>query len=214
MTSASDGTLLLVTCRIAAPGGWFDRSDNGACRVDLREGGVVDQSGAAAPGGPLGGFRVSSRLPPDLIRFTTWPISTSASAGPLSVVLSRVDAWCDHTPGYGREPDNREMLLLTTTLRNTSGQPLTVRLDRVFISFAESRLGVATTGFFVQNPVDPPNGVVGVVLQPGETRIVKFRGNGVFPEGRHRERLHVTLQFSAGNATVAVRNSGVIQPTS
>jgi hypothetical protein len=208
---STDGTRQIVTCRVAAPGGVFDRSDNGVYRAAVRDGGITDSAGAAAPGGVVGGFRVVARraVPPPPVL----PLPSSASAGALSVTIDRVYAWCDHMPGFWPEPDNREYLIVSTTLRNTSDQALEVRLERAFISFDESRLGDATDGISVRRPDGPPSGVKTVVLQPGQTLAVQFRGNGVYPEARHGQRLYVTLQFTAGDATVAVRGSAVVLVT-
>lgn len=208
---SSDGTRQIVTCRVAAPGGVFDRSDNGAYRVSLREGGVADNAGAVAAPGVIGGFRVVARrvhAPPPVL-----PIPTSASAGALSATITGVGAWCDHMPGVWPEPDIREYLVVAVTLRNLSDQPLTVTLDRAYISFAEDEVGTPTDGISVMSPHGPPTGVKIVTLQPGQTLGVWFRGNGVYPEGRHDQRLYVTLQFSAGDATVAVRDSAVVMDT-
>ena len=71
----------------------------------------------------------------------------------------------------------------------------------------------ATDGISVKSPSGPPSGVKTVILQPGESRTVIFRGNGVYPEGRHGQRLYVTLQFTAGDATLAVRGSAVVAVT-
>ena len=141
------------------------------------------------------------------------PLGPAASAGALSAELTRVFAWCDHMPGVIPEPDNREYLVLTTTLRNNSEQPLEVRLGKAYLSFAEDELGAPSDGVSVKGPDGRPSGEKTVVLQPGETRTVQFRGDGVYPEDRHDQRLYVTLQFSAGNATLAVRNSGVVMVT-
>lgn len=116
-------------------------------------------------------------------------------------------------PGFIPEPDNREYLVLSTTLRNNSDQPLEVRLDKAYLSFAEEELGQASVGVSVKGADGRPSGVKTVVLQPGETRTVQFRGDGVYPEDRHGQRLYVTLQFSAGDATLAVPNSGVVAVT-
>ena len=206
-----DGTRLLVTCRVAAPGGSFDRRDNGVYGINLVEGGVTDNAGAAAPAGRLGGFRVIARQPTR--ESPVLPIPPAATAGALSVSISQVYAWCDHMPGMWPEPDNREYLIVSTVLRNNSDQPLEVRLDQAFISFDEGQLGTPTDGISIKDPSGPPSGGKTVVLQPGESRAVIFRGNGVYPEGRHDQRLFVTLQFTAGDATVAVRGSAVVVVT-
>jgi hypothetical protein len=213
VAASTDGTRQIVTCRVAAPGGRFDRSDNGVYRIALRDGGVADDAGAAAPGGVIGGFRVFARRLPSVAAVPTLPIPASTSAGALTATITNVYAWCDHMPGFWPEPDNREYLLVTTVLRNTSDQPIEVRLNQAFISFDENELGTATDGLSVKSPSGPPSGVKTVILQPGESRTVVFRGNGVYPEGRHGQRLYVTLQFTAGDATLAVRGSAVVAVT-
>jgi hypothetical protein len=207
---STDGTRQIVTCRVAAPGGLFDRSDNGVYRVAVRDGGITDSAGAAAPGGVVG-FRVVARRaapPPPVL-----PIPPSASAGPLSVSITRVYAWCDHMPGFWPEPDNRQYVILSASLRNTSDQPIEVRLERAYVSFDENQLGQDTDRISVRGPDGRPNDVRTVALQPGQTLAVQFRGDGAYPEGHHGERLFVTLQFSAGDATLAVRSSAVVVRT-
>ena len=206
-----DGTRQIVTCRVAAPGGLFDRSDNGAYRVAVRDGGITDSAGAAAPGGVVGGFRVVARraVPPPPVL----PIPASASDGALSVSISSVYAWCDHMPGFVPEPDNREYVILWVTLRNTSDRPIEVVLERAFVSFDQSQLGTATDRISIRGTDGRPSGSRSVVLQPGQSLGVQFRGDGAYPEGHHDERLFVTLQFTAGEATVAVRSSAVVLRT-
>jgi hypothetical protein len=195
----------------AAPGGSFDRTDNGVYRVSLRSGGVTDNAGAAATGRFIGGFRVVARpLPSDM---PVLPPGTTATAGALSVSFDRMYAWCDHMPDITPEPDNKEYLVISATLRNTSDEPLEVRLDRAYISFNEHQLGAPTDGISIRAPHGRPSGRKTLVLQPGETRTVQYRGDGVYPEGHHDQRMYVTLQFSVSGATAAVRNSGVVQVT-
>ena len=213
VANSADHTRQIVTCRVDAPGGFFDRSDNGIYRVAVREGGIVDESGAAAPAGTVGGFRVVARrafahVPPPVL-----PIPTSASAGALSVELTRVYPWCDHMPWVGPEPDSREFLVLQATLRNTSDQPLEVHLAHAYWSFDEAQLGAETDKISVRGTDGRPSGVKSVILRPGESRVVQFRGDGVYPEDNHNRRLFITLQFVANDATVAVRNSGIVLRT-
>ena len=211
VTSLDGGKRLLVSCFVAAPGGAYDRADNGVYRVSLRAGGVTDNAGAAATARFIGGFRVVARPLPAAT--PVLPPGTSAAAGALSVSFDRMAAWCDHMPGFKPEPDNREYLVISATLRNTSDQPLEVRLDRAYVSFDEDQVGAPTDGISVRSPDGPPTGQKTLVLQPGETRAIEFRGNGVYPEDHHDQRLYVTLQFSADGATAAVRNSAVVMMT-
>ena len=215
VVASEDGTRLLVACHVRAPGGSFDRRDNGVYRVALRAGGVSDLAGAAAPSRVIGSFLVVARAParPTQAPLPVLPLGPAASAGALSAELTRVYAWCDHMPGVIPEPDNREYLVLATTLRNNSDQPLEVRLDKAYLSFAEDELGQPSDGVSVKRPDGPPSGVKSIVLQPGDALTVQFRGDGVYPEDRHGQRLYVTLQFSAGGETLAVRNSAVVVMT-
>jgi hypothetical protein len=198
----------LLSCRVDAPGVEFDRSDNGlytvGWRTDPRAAGVALASSSSTP---FGRFRVFSSAAPEAP--PALPLSDRATAGALSVTFNRMAAWCDHMPWAGPEPA-REYLVIETTLTNTSDRPLEVTLSRAYISFDENDVGEETHGISIRSPHGPPTGVKTLVLQPGETRVVQFRGNGVYPEDRHGQRLYVTLEFTADGATAAVRNSGVV----
>lgn len=216
---SDDGDRLLVRYQVNAPGGNFDRSDNGMYTVTVQPGSVTDADGeGAVTGGPIGRFRVLSRHraiqpPPTPGPAPSLPLSDTATAGALTVKLNGVFAWCDHMPGVWPEPDNREHLILGMTLTNTSDAPLEVRLDGAWISFNENELGTPTNGISLRGRDGRPSGVKTLILAPGETRTVQFRGDGVYPEDRHEQRLYATLQFSAAGGTAAVRNSAVVMVT-
>ena len=156
VVASEDGKRLLVACHVRAPGGSFDRRDNGVYRVSLRAGGVSDLAGASVAPRVIGSFLVVARAPlrraPAPAPLPVLPLGPAASAGALSVELTRVIAWCDHLPGFIPEPDNREHLILNTTLRNNSDQPLEVRLDKAYLSFAEDELGAPGDGVSVKRP--------------------------------------------------------------
>jgi uncharacterized protein (DUF3820 family) len=213
VATSTDGTRQIVTCRVAAPGGFFDRSDNGVYRVAVRDGAITDDAGAAAPGGVVGGFRVFARRP--AAPTPVPPIPSRATSGPLSAAVTSLYAWCDHMPGrVGPEPDNREFVRLAVGLTNNSDRPLEVRLDRAFASFDENDLGQPNDAVSIEVPGGGASGVKTVLLQPGQHVSLWFRGEGAFPEGHHGQRLYLTLQFSAGDTTVAVRTSAVVVATS
>lgn len=212
--SFSGGDMLLATCRVAAPGGRFDRSDNGVYTIALSDGGVSDNSGATVPGGPLGTFRVLSRRPPTQVAAPApaLPLPTTATAGALSVSFDRAYAWCDHMPSY--EPgERRQYLVLDVTLANHSDSPLEVRLDQAYLSFEEGQVGAPTDAIVLMDATGRPSGVKTVVLRPGERRTVQLRGDNLYPEGHHDERFYVTVVFSANGATAAVRNSSRVLMT-
>lgn len=196
----------LLACRVDAPGVEFDRSDNGLYTVGWRSDprAVTTLTTSSTP---FGRFRVFSSVAPEAP--PALPLSDRATAGALSVTLDRVYAWCDHMPIV--PPDaRRQYLILSTTLKNNSDRPLEVTLSRSYISFDENDVGQETHGISIKSASGPPSGVKTLVLQPGEERVVQFRGDGVYPEDRHGQRLYVTLEFTAGGATAAVRNSGVV----
>jgi hypothetical protein len=202
----SGPTTSLISCRVAAPGGTFDRSDNGLYTLSLRQPqtGPSILSGSAAL---FGRFRVFSRAAPDTA--PALPLSNQATAGPLSVTLYAVAAWCDHMPWVGPDP-GRQYLIMGVTLKNTSDAPLEVTLTRAFISFDENQVGEETQGISIRAPHGRPSGVKTLVLEPGEQRDVEFRGDALFPEGHDGDTLYVTLEFSADGATAAVRGSSFV----
>ena len=197
----------LLACRVDAPGVEFDRSDNGLYTVGWKQPDPRAATATLSSSTPFGRFRVFSSVAPEAP--PALPLSDRATAGAMSVTFNRVSAWCDHMPWAGPEPA-REYLILSTTLKNNSDRPLEVTLSRSYISFDENDVGQETHGISIRSPHGPPSGVQTLVLQPGEERVVQFRGDGVYPEDRHGQRLYVTLEFTAAGATAAVRNSGVV----
>jgi len=209
LARSADGRLMIATCQVAAPGGLFDATDNGAYAVSLAPDAVADLAGTTTPGGVVGRFRVYARRMPAATGAADIP--TRASAGALTAELTQVYAWCDHMPSWPEQ--RRQYLVLHTVLTNTSDAPLEVRLDRAYLSFDASQLGTPTDGVSVMSPHGPPSGEKVVVLQPGESRAVRFRGNGLYPEDSHGKRLYVTLEFSAAGQTARVRNSDIVKIT-
>jgi hypothetical protein len=207
-TGATTGTRL-ITCSVAAPGGTFDRGDNGLYTLWLRRTNVLT-AGANDGAAALGRFRVFSRAAPD--PSPALPASNRSTIGPLSAELTGVFAWCDHMPVIGPDGGCR-YVVLRTVLKNTSDAPLEVRLSRAYVSFEATDVGTETHGISVRGPDGRPSGIKTVVLQPGEERVVQFRGDNVYPEDRHGQRLYVTLEFTAGGATGAVRNSAIVMVT-
>jgi hypothetical protein len=215
VTVSPDGTRMIVACSVAAPGSSFDRTDNGVYTVSLRDGGVADSAATAAPPGPVGRFRPLSRnryLPPRPVPAPALPISNTATAGALRVTINSGSAWCDHMPGNWPGV-RRQFLILGGGMTNTSDAPLEVRLSRAFLSFEEGDVGTATDGVSVRGRDGRASGEKTIVLQPGESRAVRFRGDGLFPEDSHGKVLYVTLEFSAGGETAAVRNSYPVRVT-
>src|SRR5215207_3749734 len=99
--ASADGTRMLVTCKIAAPGGTFDGADNGLYRIILREGALDDGTPASSPARVVGAFRVAARRPLPSQATPVLPIPAAATAGALAVELNRVVAWTDRMPVIG-----------------------------------------------------------------------------------------------------------------
>jgi hypothetical protein len=210
--ASADGTRMLVTCRIAAPGGTFDGADNGLYRIILREGALNDGTAVSLPARVVGAFRVAARRPLPSQATPVLPIPAAATAGALTVELNRVIAWTDRMPVIG--PDGpRRYMILSATMTNTSDAPLEVRLDRGYLSFDEGQVGTPTDGISLRGSNGLASGQKSLVLQPGERRVVQFRGDGLFTDDKAGQRLFVTLEFSAAGATAFVRNSGIVGVT-
>ncbi|MBI5477494.1 MAG: hypothetical protein HY906_01490 [Deltaproteobacteria bacterium] len=143
----------------------------------------------------------------------TRAVGDHAEADRASIRLTKVTAWCDHMPGFGK-PGGRQHLIASTTFKNKTAQPLTVTLVRAYVSFDPGREGDRVRGLALRGPDGTPGGKTSVTLDAGAEVKVEFGGVGLFPEGRHDRPLYLTLSFAAGKAPLVVRGSGRVGGTS
>lgn len=211
------GTRVVATYRLAAAGGAWDAGDNGQYTVAL-----VAPSGTGEAVRTLGGFSVDSKrsAPTGLRRLKGLRLGDAmdptSQAGDVSAEMNGVFAWCDHMPIVDDGPANdRQYLTAAVMLTNTGSEARTVTLDGALLRFDGETKWVMTAGISLRGDDGRPTGGRTVVLQPGETRQVEFRGDRLFAEGNHDRTLNVTLVFSTPDgATLHVGGSSVVTMTS
>lgn len=213
------GTRLVAAYRVRGGGGAFDAADNGQFTATLLPPDMTPEAREADV--PTGGrtlttFTVASNR-------TAWPTTPHgpplpAPSGPppsgppaprpgvsLTAGLTELVAYCDHMPSPSEDGQGRRRLLATVTLTNVLDVAQEVSLDGAFISFVEAQRGQKVPGVSVRDPATGlGTGAKSVTLQPGEIRTVQFRGDNVFPEARHDQRLRLTLAFKSAYTSVAV----------
>lgn len=223
------GTRLVAAYRVRGGGGAFDAADNGQFTATLLPPDITEQQREAenpAGGRTLTTFAVASNrtAPPTTPQGPPLPMppgpppSDPPAPRPgvsLTAGLTELVAYCDHMPSPSEDGQGRRHLLATVPLTNVLDVAQEVSLDGAFISFVEAQRGQKVSGVSVRDPATGlGTGAKSVTLQPGETRTVQFRGNNVFPEARHDQRLRLTLAFKSAYASAAVTASTDVFVTS
>ena len=139
-------------------------------------------------------------------------LAAAADGKAFSLTLTGVSPWCDHMPMM-REGERRQYLTLSVTLKNKTGKPLEVDLPRAFFSFDEKLEGSPVTGISVRGEDGAGSGVTKISLKAGEERQVPLRGDNLYDEDRHDQKLFVTIVAAAGGERLLVRAAGVVLMT-
>ena len=124
-----------------------------------------------------------------------------------------MNPWCDHMPGIGPGPERSQYLIVSVRIRNLSNLELPVKLSAANLSFDEKRLGDAADGLSLRGDDGMGSGRREFPLKAGEEKVVEFRGDGLYPEGRHGMRMFVALTLTAGAERFEIRGDGAVQVT-
>jgi hypothetical protein len=151
-------------------------------------------------------------LPLPLAGGQTPAVSERAEGTSFTAHLTQVHPWCDHMP-IMRKGERRQYLIALATLGNKASRPVTVALARASISFDAASEGAPVRGLSLRGSDDRASGKTSVTIEPGAELKVRFRGDNLYPEGKHGQTLYLTLTFAAGRERLVVRGSGRVEET-
>jgi hypothetical protein len=158
-------------------------------------------------------FQLNSRML-DVIDATVFPknLGVKSDSNDLSAEMATVSPWCDHMPMIGSN-ERRQYLVIETKLTNKSDKPLIITLKKTFLSFDPKSPGAPVEGLTLRAANGRPSGLAAQTLDAGSTIKLQFRGDGLYPEGRHGQKLYATLELEAGGQTLFIRGSGEVLAT-
>lgn len=139
-------------------------------------------------------------------------IPAKAQSAGLAVEVTQVFPWCDHMP-IMEKSERRQRLMVSLKLKNKTDKPLSVSLSRAFLSFDATSEGTLVSGLSIRGANGLPTGQTALEIASGAEVALDFRGDNLYPEGRHDRTLYVTLQFASGAENLFLRGSGKILAT-
>jgi hypothetical protein len=138
------------------------------------------------------------------------PAGPRATGASLTVEQHAIRANCDHMPGR----TNRQWLHTSVTLTNRTRGKLEARLGRVWVSFDPATAGEEVSGLSFRGADGRPSGKTSYVLGPGAEQRLALAGYGLFPEGKHGQTLYLTIEVTAGQDRLLVRESTRVSKSS
>ena len=123
----------------------------------------------------------------------------------FTVELKELYPMCDHFLCFGCS-ESPQHVYVTIKIVNKGAAPLPpISIEEVYVSFDPAAPGEPVKGLSFSRDQAPP-----APLAPGAAVELKLSGDGLFPEGKHGQRLYVTITVSAGGEKLTLSGSETI----
>lgn len=138
-------------------------------------------------------------------------LDRSAASGPLEATVEDTSVYLEF-PEYGPAADELKRLDFTVRVRNSGDQPLSVRVEDLFLSLDRNQMGRRLGELNVSVAEQAGRMLEGnrFAVPAGGSTLVRIHGDHYFQDEEAGPTAYLTLVLRSGDDTVAVREEAPI----